>query len=69
MNQTTKSPDLEQALASVRELGLDPEKILAKAARDERERRWLEENREAIEAQNAHFEEHGPLLPEYRQLP
>jgi antitoxin CcdA len=55
-----------------RALGLDPEAIARKAICDaikaEKERRWLEENREAIEAQNAWVEKHGVPLAKYRMF-
>lgn len=63
----------EPAFATeARALGLDPDAIAAKAIRDaikaEKERRWLEENREAIEAQNAWVEKHGVPLAKYRMF-
>jgi antitoxin CcdA len=58
--------------AEARALGLDPETIAAKALQDairaEKARRWLEENREAIEAQNAWIEKHGVPLAKYRMF-
>lgn len=55
-----------------RTLGLDPDAIAAKAVQDairaEKERRWIEENREAIEAQNAWVERHGLPLAKYRMF-
>lgn len=44
------------------------EAALRKAAKEERDRRWKEENREAIEAWNAWVEEHGLPLAKYRQF-
>lgn len=38
------------------------------AIKAERERRWKEENREAIESSNRWVEEHGLPLAEYRQF-
>lgn len=64
----TQAPFATEARA----LGLDPEAIAQKAVRDaikaEKERRWLEENREAIEAQNAWVEKHGLPLAKYRMF-
>lgn len=64
----TQAPFATEARA----LGLDPEAIAQKAVRDaikaEKERRWLEENREAIEAQNAWVEKHGVPLAKYRMF-
>jgi antitoxin CcdA len=41
---------------------------IARAVKAERERRWLEENAEAIRAHNEYVEKHGLLLEEYRQF-
>lgn len=64
----TQAPFATEARA----LGLDPEAIARKAIRDaikaEKERRWLEENRDAIEAQNAWVEKHGVPLAKYRMF-
>jgi antitoxin CcdA len=53
-------------------LGLDPDAIaeaaLREAVRAEKARRWQEENREAIEAQNAWVEKHGVPLARYRMF-
>jgi antitoxin CcdA len=53
-------------------LGLDPnaiaEKALREAIREEKARRWLEENREAIAAHNRWVEENGLPLAEYRMF-
>ncbi len=53
-----------------RALGLDPDAIAGKALREaigrEKARRWAEENREAIEAWNRHFEENDTPLAEHR---
>lgn len=55
-----------------RVLGLDPEAIARKAIRDaitaEKARRWQEENREAIAAQNEWVEKHGVPLAKYRMF-
>lgn len=39
---------------------------LSEAIRKEKERRWLEENTEAIESFNRYVEEHGLPLEKYR---
>ena len=58
--------------AEAHSLGLDAAAIAAKAVREaisaEKGRRWLEENREAIEAHNRWVEENGLPLAEYRMF-
>jgi antitoxin CcdA len=53
-------------------LGLDAnaiaENAVREAIREERARRWLEENREAIAAHNRWVEENGLPLSEYRMF-
>ncbi|MBA3666877.1 MAG: type II toxin-antitoxin system CcdA family antitoxin [Sphingomonas sp.] len=44
------------------------EQGLAAAVKSERERRWLEENRPAIEAYNAYIRDHGVPLARFRQF-
>lgn len=41
---------------------------LARAVKEEKERRWKEENREAIESSNAYVEKHGLPLAKYRMF-
>lgn len=41
---------------------------IAEAVRAEKERRWKEENREALESSNRWVEEHGVPLAKYRQF-
>jgi antitoxin CcdA len=41
---------------------------IAEAVRKEKGRRWLEENREAIDYYNAYVAEHGLPLYQYRQF-
>ena len=57
-------------IEEAKELGINIsracEQGLAKQISDERGRRWLEENREAIEASNAYVAEHGLPLEKYR---
>lgn len=57
-------------LAEARELGINIsqacERGLAETLAEERAKRWLEENREAIEASNAYIEKHGLPLARYR---
>jgi antitoxin CcdA len=57
-------------IEDARELGINIsracEEGLAKQISIERGRRWLEENREAIESSNAWVEEHGLPLAKYR---
>lgn len=57
-------------IEEAKELGINIsracEQGLARQISDERGRRWLEENREAIEASNAYVAEHGLPLEKYR---
>lgn len=69
----TPAPAATAALADeARALGLDPDRIVARALADavgtERNRRWAEENREAIDAHRRYVEEHGVPLGEYRMF-
>lgn len=41
---------------------------IAEAVRAEKERLWLEENREALESSNAYVTEHGLPLAKYRMF-
>jgi antitoxin CcdA len=41
---------------------------IAEAVRAEKNRRWLAENREALESSNAWVEKHGLPLAKYRQF-
>ena len=41
---------------------------IAEAVRAEKERLWLEENREALESSNAYVKEHGLPLAKYRMF-
>ena len=63
------STELHVALATARQLGLEPEKILAKAVADERARRWQDENRAAIEAHDRWIEENGLPYADRHVLP
>ena len=53
----------EDLLAQARDLGVNLSQTLEEGLKahlaGERRRRWLEENREAIEEYNRHFEKHG----------
>ncbi len=64
----TQAPFAAEAEA----LGLDAAAIAARAVQEairaEKARRWLEENREAIDAHNRWVEEHGLPLAEYRMF-
>ena len=59
-------------IAAARELGINIsqacDQALATAVKLERERRWTEENRQAIEANNAWVEKHGLPLARYRMF-
>jgi antitoxin CcdA len=60
----------EAVVAEAKEYGISlsrtSEEALAKAVKAERWRRWQEENREAIEANNRWLEENGLPLDKYR---
>ena len=62
----------EAQVAEARALGLDADAIVAKALEEaifaEKKRRWVEENREAIEAWNRYFEENDTPLAQYRMF-
>ncbi len=59
-----------ELLSQARELDINlsraAEDGIAKAVKAERERRWLEENAEAIQAYNEYIEKNGLPLEEYR---
>jgi antitoxin CcdA len=58
----TQARDLDINLSRAAEDGI------AKAVKAERERRWLEENAEAIRAENEYIENNGLPLAKYRQF-
>jgi antitoxin CcdA len=55
-----------------RQLGINVsqacEEGLAAATKSERERRWLDENREAIESNNLYIAKHGMPLARFRRF-
>jgi antitoxin CcdA len=57
-------------LAEAKALGVNVSRAaeagIAEAVKAEKERRWKEENREAIEGWNRYFREHGLPFAEYR---
>ncbi len=59
-------------LTQARELDINlsraAEDGIAKAVKAERERRWLEDNDEAIRAHNEYFAKHGLPLEKYRMF-
>lgn len=59
-------------IAEAKELGINvsraAERGLAAEIKTERERRWKQENAEAIKRYNAYVEENGLPLAEFRQL-
>jgi antitoxin CcdA len=59
-------------VAAARDAGLNLSQVceaaLRTAAKTEQERRWQEDNREAIEANNAWVEKHGLPLAKYRMF-
>jgi len=60
----------ERVVAEARALGLDVSRIVEEAISDavraEKNRRWKEENREALESINAWVRENGLPLEKYR---
>lgn len=62
----------EPLVAEAKELGISVsqscEEGLACAVKKAREERWLDENREAIESNNAWVEKHGLPLARYRMF-
>ncbi len=62
----------ETLLRDAREMGINLsqacERGLAAAVSEQRRQRWLEENREAMDAWNGHVAEHGLPLAAYRQF-
>jgi antitoxin CcdA len=59
-------------LAEAKELSVNVSRAaetgIAEAVRAEKERLWLEENREALESSNAYVKEHGLPLAKYRMF-
>ncbi len=60
----------ERTVADARELGINLSKVcqtaLAAEIKRERERRWIEDNWDAIQSSNAWVEKHGLPLEKYR---
>ncbi|MEO8804053.1 MAG: type II toxin-antitoxin system CcdA family antitoxin [Rudaea sp.] len=65
-NVTIRSDLLEQARAMKINLSQEFEQHLEQVVRKHQGEQWLRENREAIEAYNRFFEEHGLWSDEYR---
>ncbi|MDR3389340.1 MAG: type II toxin-antitoxin system CcdA family antitoxin [Rudaea sp.] len=65
-NVTIRSDLLEQARALNINLSQEFETHLAEVVRRHRAEQWLKDNREAIQAYNRFFEEHGIWSDEYR---
>jgi antitoxin CcdA len=59
-NLIAEAKELEVNISRAAEAGI------AKAVADEKARRWLEENKEAIESSNRFVEENGLPLTKYR---
>lgn len=73
--EARKAHDLtvsEALIAEAKALGLDitgaAEKGIALAIKAEKERRWRQENAEAIQADNDYVAKHGLPLAKYRQF-
>lgn len=62
----------EALLLDAREMGINLSQAcehgLAQAVAEKRRHRWLEENREAMDAWNGHVTQHGLPLAAYRQF-
>lgn len=67
-NLTINTGLLEEARGLQVNLSRAAERGIEAAVKAERERRWKEENREAIESSNRWVEEHGLPLAKYRQF-
>ena len=65
-NVSLDSDLVEEARALDINISRASEEGLERAVREERRRRWIEENREAMEASNAYVCEHGLPLGKYR---
>lgn len=61
-----------ELLAEARSLSVNVSRAaeigITQAVRAEKERLWLEENREALESSNAYVEKHGLPLAKYRMF-
>ncbi|HEY0832319.1 MAG TPA: type II toxin-antitoxin system CcdA family antitoxin [Azospirillum sp.] len=67
-NVSLNSDLLEQARALGINLSKACERGIAQQLAEERGRRWLHENRVALESSNAYVEKHGLPLARYRQF-
>ncbi|MGY6707724.1 MAG: type II toxin-antitoxin system CcdA family antitoxin [Rhizobiaceae bacterium] len=67
-NLTINTGLLEEARGLQVNLSRPAERGIEAAVKAERERRWKEENREAIESSNRWVEVHGLPLAKYRQF-
>ncbi|GAB1392251.1 type II toxin-antitoxin system CcdA family antitoxin [Rhodocyclaceae bacterium] len=65
-NLSVRADLLEEARAYKINLSQTLEAALQVELKKEKERRWLEENRAAIEAYNRHIEEHGLFSDKFR---
>ncbi|WP_457606163.1 type II toxin-antitoxin system CcdA family antitoxin [Nitratifractor sp.] len=68
INLSVNSDLLAQAKALGINLSQSFEKNLEELVRREKERRWLEENREAIEERNRFVEKHGLFWEKFRTI-
>lgn len=60
INLIAEAKELEVNISRAAEEGI------AKAVADEKAKRWLEENKEALESSNRYVEKHGLPLAKYR---
>lgn len=67
-NMSLDSRLVEEAKALGLNMSQLAEEALAKAISEEKSRRWLEENREAIESSNEYVERNGLPLAKYRMF-
>lgn len=67
-NITLPEPLLRDARALGINVSQECERGLAAAVAEHRRARWLEENKQAIDAYNEHVDRHGPPLAAYRQF-
>ena len=66
VNLTIRADLLAEAKALSMNISRLAETGIEKAVSEERDRRWKEENREAIDSSNAYVEKHGLPLAKYR---
>jgi antitoxin CcdA len=68
VNLSLDSDLLDEAKSYGMNLSKTVEAVLSNALREERERRWQEENRKALEDFDRYIDEHGVFGSEWRSL-